>query len=142
MERRLVAEEVRGDEDRTILAATQREPDFLRRVPCSNGLRRETCTATVVSAPRRRTRPSAAARYTFDGTSWVHVYDAMGLLHGSRQAQVYAPAHSVAYYTPQPGRTFAGSWRNRHRVGPCVGSVIMHVEAYPVATPKPSPFGS
>ncbi|MCP2194066.1 Rv2253 family sensor-like surface protein [Williamsia deligens] len=128
----------------TSLAATQHEPDFSDVYRFQTVCVGETCTATVISgpAPANATLPQPA-RYTFDGTSWVHVYDwQWDCYMGPGKPKVYAPAHSVAYYTPQPGGTFAGSWRTDIASGPCAGSVVMRVEAYPVATPRVSPFGS
>jgi hypothetical protein len=41
------------------------------------------------------------------------------------------PAHSVAYYTPQTDGTLRGVWRTDIDGGPCNGSVIMNVAAFP-----------
>lgn len=54
---------------------------------------------------------------------------------------MWAPAHSEAYYTPQPDGSLKGSWRTDIKSGPCAGSVIMRVEAYPVGRSTGS-FGS
>lgn len=64
----------------------------------------------------------------------------MGLLDGEGNPKVWVPAHSEAYYTPQPDGTLVGSWRTDIAGGPCAGSVIMDVAAYPV-DPPPA-FGS
>ncbi len=55
--------------------------------------------------------------------------------------KVWAPAHSLAYCTPQPDGTLTGSWRTDIASGPCEGSVIMQVAAYPIS-PSPGAFGS
>lgn len=125
----------------TSLAATQREPDFSDvyrfRTVCVG----ETCTATVVDgrAPANTTLPQPA-RYTVDGTSWVHVYDwQWDRYMGPDVPTVYAPAHSVAYYTPQPDGTFAGSWRTDIASGPCAGSVVMRCRGPPRRDTAPQP---
>ncbi len=127
----------------TSLAASQWEPDFSDtytfETDCSSGV----CIATVVAgpAPANPTLPQPA-RYTWDGTSWVHPYDwEWDCYQGEGVPKVWAPAHSEAYYTPQPDGSLKGSWRTDIASGPCEGSVIMHVEAYPVGRSTGS-FGS
>ena len=126
----------------TSLAASQWEPDFADvytfETTCTDG----TCVATVVGgpAPANPTLPQPA-RYTWDGASWVHHYDwEWDCWMGEGIPKVWAPAHSEAYYTPQPDGTLVGSWRTDIASGPCAGSVIMDVAAYPV-DPPPA-FGS
>lgn len=127
----------------TSLAASQAEPDFSDTYTfvsdCSDG----TCTATVTDgpAPANPTLPLPPV-YTRDGTSWVHTYDwEWDCYQGEGVPKVWAPARSVAYYTPQPDGTLVGSWRTDIESGPCEGSVIMDVAAYPIA-PPPNLFGS
>lgn len=127
----------------TSLAASQGEPDFSDtytfETSCSDG----TCVATVTDGPEpaNPTLP-LPPQYIWDGTSWVHTYDwEWDCYQGEGVPKVWAPAHSVAYYTPQPDGTFFGSWRTDIASGPCAGSVIMDVAAYPVAPPF-TPFGS
>lgn len=127
----------------TSLAARQWEPDFADtytfETTCSDG----TCVATVIDGPKpaNPTLPQPA-RYTWDGTSWVHPYDwQWDCWQGEGVPKVWAPAHSVAYYTPQPDGTLVGSWRTDIASGPCEGSVSMKVAAYPVA-PAPGSLGS
>lgn len=127
----------------TSLAARQWEPDFADtytfETSCSSG----TCVATVVDGPKpaNPTLPQPA-QYTWDGTSWVHPYDwQWDCYQGEGVPKVWAPAHSEAYYTPQPDGTLTGSWRTDIDSGPCEGSVIMEVAAYPV-DPAPGGFGS
>ena len=127
----------------TSLAARQWEPDFADtytfETTCTDG----TCVATVVGGPKpaNPTLPQPA-QYTWDGTSWVHPYDwKWDCWQGEGVPKVWAPAHSLAYYTPQPDGTLVGSWRTDIASGPCEGSVIMNVAAYPVV-PRPGLFGS
>src|SRR5690606_11279854 len=118
----------------TSLAARQPEPDFADtytfETTCADG----TCVATVIAGPppANPTLP-LPARYTWDGTSWVHTYDwEWDCYQGEGVPKVWAPAHSVASYTPQENGTLTGSWRTDIDSGPCEGSVIMDVAAYPV----------
>ncbi|WP_028463238.1 hypothetical protein [Nocardia sp. 348MFTsu5.1] len=124
------------------LAATQWEPDFAdtyRFVVSCGG----PCTATVVDGPTpaNPTLPQPP-RYTWDGTRWVHEYDwQWDCWQGEGVPKVWAPAHSVAYYTPQIDGTLTGVWRTDIDSGPCQGTVFMNVAAYPVG-PPPGTFGS
>ncbi len=127
----------------TSLAASQWEPDFSDIYTFETDCSAEPCVATVIAgpAPANPTLPQPA-QYTWDGTSWVHPYDwEWDCYQGEGVPKVMAPAHSLAYYTPQPDGTLVGSWRTDIYGGPCDGSVIMDVAAYPVA-PNPGPFGS
>ena len=127
----------------TSLAARQGEPDFsdtyIFVTNCSAG----PCVATVVGGPKpaNPTLPQPAS-YTWDGTSWVHPYDwQWDCYQGEGVPKVWAPAHSEAFYTPQADGTLTGSWHTDIASGPCEGTVIMQVAAYPVR-PVSSPFGS
>ncbi|WP_068270249.1 hypothetical protein [Aldersonia kunmingensis] len=127
----------------TSLAARQPEPDFSDvytfETTCTNG----TCVATVTDGPTpaNPTLP-LPPRYTWDGASWVHTYDwEWDCWQGEGVPKVWAPAHSVAVYTPQSDGTLTGTWRTVIDSGACEGDVIMNVAAYPVAAPRPS-FGS
>ncbi|MGF7121881.1 hypothetical protein [Rhodococcus sp. BE178] len=127
----------------TSLAARQWEPDFADtyafETSCSGG----TCVATVTDGPTpaNPTLPQPP-QYTWDGTSWVHHYDwQWDCWQGEGVPKVWAPASSVAIYTPQRDGTLTGSWRTDIESGPCEGSVIMNVAAYPVDPPS-GVFGS
>ncbi|WP_408068735.1 Rv2253 family sensor-like surface protein [Williamsia herbipolensis] len=127
----------------TSLAATQREPDFADTYTFSSGCIGGVCTAAVVAgpAPANPTLPQPA-RYTWDGQKWVHTYDWMwDCYQGPGVPKPYNKAHSVAYYAPQPDGTFTGVWRTDIADGPCAGSVVMNVAAYPVRS-SAVPFGS
>jgi hypothetical protein len=50
---------------------------------------------------------------------------------GEGVPKAWNPARSVAYYTPQPDGTLRGSWRTDIYGGPCAGSVVMDVAAFP-----------
>ena len=129
--------------DGTSLAARQWEPDFADTYRFETSCTDDACVAIVTDGPTpaNPTLP-LPPQYTWDGTSWVHTYDwEWDCYQGEGVPKVWAPAHSVAYYTPQPDGTLTGSWRTDIDSGPCEGSVIMDVAAYPVATP-PGPFGS
>ncbi|MDI9914961.1 hypothetical protein [Rhodococcus sp. IEGM 1379] len=128
----------------TSLAASQSEPDFADTytfaTDCSGG----PCVATVIGGPPpdNPTLPQPAT-YTWDGTSWVHLYDwRWDCYMGAGVEKVWQDAHSEAYYTPQPDGTLIGSWTTWiTEEGPCQGTVTMDVAAYPVR-PHPPAFGS
>ena len=119
----------------TSMAARQPEPDFsdvyLFSTDCSTG----TCVSTVLDGPKpdNPTLP-LPPRYTWDGARWVHVYDWQWDCYlGEGVPKQWNPAHSVAYYTPQADGTLRGVWRTDIDGGPCGGSVIMNVAAFPVS---------
>ncbi|WP_137724157.1 hypothetical protein [Prescottella subtropica] len=127
----------------TSLAARQGEPDFADTYTFTTDCAAGTCVATVVDGPTpaNPTLP-LPPQYTWDGTSWVHVYDwQWDCWQGEGVPKVWTPAHSVAVYTPRPDGTLTGTWRTDITGGPCDGSVIMDVAAYPAAPPQ-SVFGS
>lgn len=115
----------------TSLAARQREPDFSNvytfATQCSGGR----CVATVVGGPQAQNptipRPP---RYTWDGVSWVERFDwQWDCYMGAGKPKVWAPAHSVAWYTPRRDGTKTGSWRTVIDSGPCKGTVVIAVKA-------------
>lgn len=56
----------------------------------------------------------------------VHTYDwEWDCYQGEGVPKVWAPAHSVAYYTPQPDGTLTGSRRTDIDSGPCEGSQLL-----------------
>ncbi|MFE3444070.1 hypothetical protein ACFXNW_13640 [Nocardia sp. NPDC059180] len=127
----------------TSLAARQWEPDFADRYRFETSCTGDDCVATVIDGPTpaNPTLP-LPPQYSWDGVSWVHTYDwEWDCYQGEGVPKVWAPARSVAYYTPQPDGRLIGSWRTDIDGGPCEGSVIMDVAAYPVQR-SPLPFGS
>lgn len=128
----------------TSLAASQWEPDFSDTYTFSTDCSVGPCVATVIGGPppANPTLPQPAT-YTWDGTSWVHLYDwRWDCYMGAGVEKVWQDAHSKAYYTPQPDGTLIGSWTTWiTEEGPCKGTVIMDVAAYPVR-PNPPAFGS
>jgi hypothetical protein len=119
----------------TSLAARQPEPtfsdDYLFVTQCSA----TECVATVVNGPKPKnpTLPQPP-QYSWDGSRWVHVYDwQWDCYMGEGVPKAWAPAHSVAYYTPQAdGKSLRGVWRTDIDGGPCDGDVVMDVAAFPV----------
>ena len=128
----------------TSLAARQGEPDFSDVYTFTTECRSGTpCVSTVSGgpAPKNPTLPQPA-RYVFNGTSWVHVYDwQWDCYQGPDRAKVWAPARSVATYTKQADGSYTGVWRTDIDGGPCDGYVEMRVAAYPVDQ-TPVRFGS
>jgi hypothetical protein len=123
-----------GEKTGTSMAAGQHEPDFSDVytfvTDCSGGQ----CVATVVDGPKpaNPTLP-LPPRYTWNGSTWVHIYEwQWDCYMGEGVPKVWAPARSVANYTPQPDGTLRGSWRTDIYGGPCGGTVIMDVAAFPV----------
>ena len=123
-----------GEKTGTSLAASQHEPDFSDVytfvTDCSSG----TCEATVVDGPKpaNPTLPLPPV-YTWTGSTWVHTYEwQWDCYMGEGVPKVWKPAKSVAYYTPQADGTLRGTWRTDIYGGPCDGSVIMDVAAFPV----------
>ena len=122
-----------GEKTGTSLAARQSEPDFSNIytfvTDCSTG----TCIATVIDGPKpaNPTLP-LPPRYTWNGSTWVHIYEwQWDCYMGEGNPKVWAPARSVAYYTPQRDGTLRGSWRTDIYGGPCDGTVVMDVAAFP-----------
>ena len=121
-----------GEKTGTSLAARQPEPDFSNIYTFVTDCSHE-CVSTVVDGPKpaNPTLP-LPPRYTWNGATWVHVYEwQWDCYMGEGVPKAWNPAKSVAYYTPQPDGTLRGSWRTDIYGGPCDGSVIMDVAAFP-----------
>ena len=128
----------------TSLAASQWEPDFSDVYTFETACDGDDCVATVVGgpAPANPTLPQPP-QYTWEDGSWVHVYEwEWDCWMGEGVPKEWAPARSVAVYTPQPDGTMAGQWHTDIDGGPCDGSVIMNVAAVPVVPEPPIRFGS
>ncbi len=82
-------------------------------------------------APSHPTLP-LPPQYTSNGSAWVHIYEwTWDCYMGEGVPKVWDPARSVAYYTPQADGTLRASWRSDIYGGPCDGSVVMDVAAFP-----------
>jgi hypothetical protein len=117
----------------TSLAARQPEPDFSGISTFVTECSPASCVATVVDSPRPKnpTLP-LAPRYTWNGSAWVHIYEwQWDCFMSDGVPKVWTPAKSVALYTPQSDRTLRGSWRTDIYGGPCDGTVIWDVAAFP-----------
>lgn len=118
----------------TSLAATQHEPDFRDDYTFVTSCSAVACVSTVVDGPKpaNPTLP-LPPRYTWDGTRWVHIYDwQWDCYMGEGVEKVWRPARSWAYYTPQADGTLRGVWTTEIDGGPCAGTVVMDVAAFPV----------
>ena len=122
-----------GEKTGTSLAARQPEPDFSDVynfvTDCSSG----TCVATVIDGPKpaNPTLP-LPPRYTWNGSTWVHIYEwQWDCYMGEGVPKAWNPARSVANYTPQADGSLRGSWRTDIYGGPCAGTVVMDVAAFP-----------
>lgn len=118
----------------TSLAARQREPDFSDDYTFDTECVRTRCLATVVGGPKpaNPTLPQPP-RYTWQNGSWVHRYSwQWDCWQGVGVPKVWRPARSVATYKPQSDGSLKGVWRTTIYGGPCRGTVVMNVAAYPV----------
>ncbi|MFE0751607.1 hypothetical protein [Gordonia sp. NPDC058843] len=119
----------------TSLAARQREPDFSDNYTFTTECVRSRCFATVVGGPKpaNPTLPQPP-RYTWQNGSWVHRYSwQWDCWQGVGVPKVWRPARSVATYKPQSDGSLKGVWRTTIYGGPCRGTVVMNVAAYPVS---------
>lgn len=117
----------------TSLAARQREPDFSNVYTFATRCSAGKCVATVVDGPpaANPTIPRPP-RYTWNGVTWMEQFDwQWDCYMGAGKPKVWAPAHSVAWYTPQRDGTKTGTWRTVIDSGPCRGTVVMAVKATP-----------
>jgi len=103
--------------------------DFTLSTNCSTG----TCIATVVQGPP----PSNSSipqpiRYAWNGSEWITSYDWMwNCYQGDGYHRLMSPATSWVFYTPQPDGSMRGTWHTDIDTGPCRGSVIMPIAAFP-----------
>jgi opacity protein-like surface antigen len=122
-----------SDKMGTSVAAAQREPDFsasyVLSSDCSSGL----CVATVVEGPTpsNPTIPQPV-RYIWDGSRWQYTYNwQWQCFRGAGVPSEYAPTRSKVFYAPDIDGSMFGIWHTDILAGPCRGSVIMPVAAYP-----------
>lgn len=118
----------------TSLAARQPEPTFSDDYTFVTTCTATTCVSTVTDGPRPHnpTLP-LPPRYTWNGATWVHVYDwQWDCYQGDGVPKVWAQARSWANYTPQRDGTLRGNWKTEIYGGPCQGTVVMDVAAFPV----------
>jgi hypothetical protein len=115
-------------------AAAQAEPDFSAQyalaTDCTSGL----CVATVVEgpAPSNPTIPQPI-RYTWDGSRWQYSYNwQWECFLGDGVPREYAPARSRAFYAPDIDGSLFGTWHTDILSGPCRGTVVMPVAAFPL----------
>src|SRR5512132_1892338 len=76
-----------GEKTGTSLAARQPEPDFSDEYTFVTACSRE-CVATVVDGPRPATPTlPLPPRYTWNGSTWVHIYEWQWELSGRRRSE-------------------------------------------------------
>lgn len=114
-------------------ASRQKENDFgatfTLQTACAGG----GCVATVVEgpAPSNPTIPQPT-RYTWNGSEWATTYDwVWDCFLGDGYQKAWSPATSWAFYAPQPDGSLRGTWHTDIAQGPCRGSVVMPVAAFP-----------
>ena len=114
-------------------ATRQRENDFGANFALSTNCSAATCVATVVDGPppSNPTIPQPT-RYTWTGSQWVTSYDwVWDCLLGDPTQKQWSPATSWAFYAPQPDGSLRGNWQTDIAQGPCRGTVVMPVAAFP-----------
>jgi len=118
-------------------AARQREGDFGAVFTLSTACSVTQCVATVVDgpAPGNPTVPQPT-RYLWNGSEWTTSYDWLwdcltgdGLGAGGQKQ--WARATSWTFYAPQADGSLRGTWHTDIAEGPCRGSVVMPVAAFP-----------
>lgn len=123
-------------------AARQPEKDFSAVFTLATACSFDRCVATAVleadatSQPANPTVPTPA-RYTWNGTGWVSSYDWLwqcnlgGSAQGPAGPSQWAKATSFALYAPQSDGSLRGTWHTDISEGPCRGTVLMPVAAFP-----------
>ena len=114
-------------------ATRQKENDFGATFTLSTSCSTASCVATVVDgpAPGNPTVPQPT-RYTWNGSEWATTYDwAWDCYLGDGYQKQWSPATSWAFYAPQPDGSLRGTWHTDIAQGPCRGSVVMPVAAFP-----------
>lgn len=114
-------------------ATRQKENDFGATFTLSTSCSTTSCVATVVDgpAPGNPTIPQPT-RYTWNGSEWATTYDwAWDCYLGDGYQKQWSPATSWAFYAPQPDGSLRGTWHTDIAQGPCRGSVVMPVAAFP-----------
>ncbi|GAY16179.1 hypothetical protein MSZK_29050 [Mycobacterium sp. shizuoka-1] len=114
-------------------ATRQRENDFGATFTVSTACTGGACVATVVDgpAPSNPTIPQPT-RYTWNGSEWATTYDwVWDCFLGDGYQKQWSPATSWAFYEPQPDGSLRGTWHTDIAQGPCRGSVVMPVAAFP-----------
>ncbi len=111
----------------------QKENDFGATFTLSTACSTTACVATVVDgpAPSNPTIPQPT-RYTWNGSEWATTYDWLwDCFLGDGYQKQWSPATSWAFYAPQPDGSLRGTWHTDISQGPCRGSVVMPVAAFP-----------
>jgi hypothetical protein len=114
-------------------ATRQKENDFGATFTLSTSCSTAACVATVVDgpAPGNPTIPQPT-RYTWNGSEWATTYDWLwDCFLGDGYQKQWSPATSWAFYAPQPDGSLRGTWHTDISQGPCRGSVVMPVAAFP-----------
>lgn len=101
---------------------------FTLSTSCATG----TCVAIARGpGPANRTVPNPL-RYVWTGSNWTASYDWVwncALSDGYHKSR--SPATSWVFYDPQPDGSLKGTWHTDIAEGPCRGSVITPVAAFP-----------
>jgi hypothetical protein len=123
-------------------ASQQREADFSAVFTLTTACSFDRCVATAVQEtateqPAPNPTVPTPARYAWNGTGWVSSYDWLWECTLGSAAQnpagptLWAKATSFALYAPQPDGSLRGTWHTDISEGPCRGTVLMPVAAFP-----------
>ena len=102
---------------------------FIVVTDCAKGR----CVATAAGGPKpsNKTVPQPF-RFTWGGSNWTTSFDWTWNCHlGDGPHKLLSPATSWVFYEPQPDGSLRGSWHTDIDSGPCRGSVIMPIAAFP-----------
>ncbi|MGI9125429.1 MAG: hypothetical protein ACR2JM_11870 [Mycobacterium sp.] len=114
-------------------AARQWESDsggvFNVSTDCSSGQ----CVATAVGGPKPSNRSIPQPyRFSWNGTNWTSGFDWLWNCYlGDGPHKLLSPATSWIFYEPQADGFLKGTWHTDIASGPCRGSVVMPIAAYP-----------
>lgn len=91
-----------------------------------------TCVAIAAGPKPSNTTIPNPLRYVWTGSNWTASFDwtwNCGLSDGYHKSR--SPATSWVFYDPQPDGSLKGTWHTDIAGGPCRGSVITPVAAFP-----------
>lgn len=116
----------------TSVANRQRENDFGATFTLSTSCATGVCIATANGPGSSNPTVPSPARFTWDGEQWKTMYEWVWQCSlGDGGTSQWSPATSFTFYAPQPDGSLRGMWHTDIASGPCRGSVVMPVAAFP-----------
>jgi hypothetical protein len=113
----------------TSVAVRQPETDFSAVFTMSTSCA-AVCVATALGPQSSNPTVPHPLRYTWDGQQWKSSYEWSWQCSVNGESH-WSPAQSFTFYTPQADGSLRGIWHTDISAGPCRGSVVMPVAAYP-----------